>query len=199
MRYAKNQHDKTHRRITQRAAAMLRERGIAQTGIAGLMAASGLTNGAFYAHFASKEALVAETLRDLADHPGRFTAALESGEPPERWLRLYLSPEHRDHPEAGCAAAPLAAEIGRHPPATRQAFAAMTGRALAAMALQMPGADAAARLSRARAVYALLIGTLQFARAAVDAADSDAILDSGIAAALVLCEGQDPPRDSPIA
>lgn len=187
MRYAKDQHDTTHRRITGQAASMLRERGIAQTGIAGLMAASGLTNGAFYAHFASKEALVAETLRDLADHPGRFVAALESGAPPEQWLRLYLSTEHRDHPQAGCAAAALAAEIARHPADTRRAFGSMTGRALEAMARQMPGDDDDARLSRARAVYALLIGTLQFARAAADASESDAILDSGVAAGLALC------------
>ncbi|MCQ8240080.1 TetR/AcrR family transcriptional regulator [Rhizosaccharibacter radicis] len=185
MRYTDGQRERTRDRILDVAGRLFREQGVASSGMAGLMAAAGLTNGAFYAHFPSKEALVQEVLAHRRQ--GRFTEALREGEPPERWIRLYLNPDHRDRPGEGCMMAPLAAEIGRHPPDTRERFCAALGRTIELIAAHVPGASEADRLVRAHAVFGLMMGTLQLARATGTGSASDAILGGGVRAALALC------------
>jgi len=64
MRYDKGHKDETRRHILDVASAQFRESGIAAVGLAGIMSEAGLTNGAFYTHFASKEDLVQEVLTD---------------------------------------------------------------------------------------------------------------------------------------
>ncbi|MBE7212320.1 MAG: TetR family transcriptional regulator [Gluconacetobacter diazotrophicus] len=188
MRYGRNQRDETRTRILDVASRMFRERGVAATGVAGLMEAAGLTNGAFYAHFPSKEALVADAVTDQPGRrPGRFAELLSSGASPEHWIPLYLSPEHRDDPGGGCPVASLAAELARHPEPTRARFAEAVERTVALMAVHMPGHDEADRLNRAYALYGTLLGTLQLARIAGRGPASDAILAGGIRAALAGC------------
>src|SRR4051795_4785168 len=123
MRYAKDHKQATRRRILDAAGRRLKQDGIDGAGVAAVMSDAGLTNGAFYAHFASKEDLVANVLADQlraqrqsfdAEHPGR--AGLEA------FIRAYLSPEHRDHCADGCPSAALLDEITRRPDATRQVF-----------------------------------------------------------------------------
>jgi TetR/AcrR family transcriptional regulator, transcriptional repressor for nem operon len=187
MRYGKNHREQTRSRILDVAAQQFRERGIASSGLAGLMAAAGLTNGAFYAHFASKEDLVRDALADRPDRPRTsFVAALEAGEPPGVWIPRYLSAGHRDDPGTGCQVAALAAEIGRHSAETRAAFCERVEHVVALIAPQMPGDVPDARTGRARAVYALLVGTMQLARAAGTGPASDTVLANGIEAALTL-------------
>ena len=107
----------------------------------------------------------------------------------ETAVRAYLSPEHRDAPGTGCPIAALASEVARHPRATRHAFASHnepTLDALAALLSSQRGkevgrADAAAFLG-------LLAGTLQLARATPDRAESDAILEAGVRAAIRLAK-----------
>src|SRR6476661_1801469 len=98
MRYAKDQKQATRQRILETAGRRFKQDGIDGAGVAALMADAGLTNGAFYAHFASKEDLVANVLAD------QLRAQRESldAEPADRagleaFVRSYLSPEHRDH------------------------------------------------------------------------------------------------------
>ena len=99
-------------------------------------------------------------------------------------VRAYLSAEHRDAPGTGCPIAALAAEVARHPRATRHTFASHNEPTLVALAAWLSSqrrreadrADAAAFLG-------LLAGTLQLARATPDRAESDAILEAGIRAA----------------
>ena len=60
MRYTKDHKQETHARIVKKASVKLRERGAHGIGVADLMKEAGLTHGGFYAHFASREALVVE-------------------------------------------------------------------------------------------------------------------------------------------
>src|SRR5881397_2926842 len=103
MRYGKDQKEATRRRILDAAGRRFKQDGIDGAGVATLMSDAGLTNGAFYAHFTSKEDLVANVLADQlrAQHE-----SLDS-EPSDRagleaFVRSYLSPEHRDHAAEGC-------------------------------------------------------------------------------------------------
>src|SRR5215208_6118192 len=123
MRYTKDHKQATRRRILDAAGRRLKEDGIDGAGVAAVMSDAGLTNGAFYGHFTSKEDLVANVLADqLRTQRHRFDA-----QPPDRAgleaiIRAYLSPQHRDEWAEGCPSAALLDEIDRRPAATRQIF-----------------------------------------------------------------------------
>jgi TetR/AcrR family transcriptional regulator, transcriptional repressor for nem operon len=187
MRYAPEHNDATRERILEAASRLFREHGIAAVGLAKIMAEADLTVGTFYTHFKSKEALVREALlRSLDARNEALEQALLGGDL-EVVVRAYLSPEHRDAAGTGCPVAALASEVARHPRGTRHTFAshnAPTFDALAAWLSSRRGnevgrADAAALLG-------LLAGTLQLARATPDRAESDAMLEAGVRAALRL-------------
>jgi TetR/AcrR family transcriptional repressor of nem operon len=185
MRYAKGHKDDTRQHIVEVAAKKFREEGVAAAGIAGLMAEAGLTNGAFYNHFESKEHLVQEALRAASDK--RVTRMREAGPGAvEAWIRGYLSPSHRDDPGQGCPTAALAAEIARHSEATRGVFTASVSRVVAMIAAEMTEGTPEERERGAMAAYGMLVGTLQLARAVTDREMSDRFLKSGLETALAL-------------
>ena len=200
MRYEKGHKDVTRKRIVDVASKRFRKEGVEAVGLAGLMADAGLTHGGFYAHFKSKEDLVREAVSDAF---GQSNAAFErvvrdhgdggenrSGDGGEDGfaviVRKYLRPEHRDHPELGCAAAALVAEIARHPEPTREAFTGHLNRLVDLVEAQLPASPSDRRRKCATAVVALMMGSLQLARAETDAARSAEILDSGVEAAFAL-------------
>lgn len=192
MRFDKGHKEQTRRRIVETAAKRFRKEGVEAVGIAGLMADAGLTHGGFYAHFASKEDLVRAALEEAADQGYARRVALAAKAEPgaktvEAMVRSYLRPIHRDTPELGCAAAALIAEIARHEPETRAAFSARLGELLGQFEAALP-ADMEPELRQRRAIgmFAVMLGTLQMARAVTDAALSDKMLESGVAAALML-------------
>ncbi|GAA4498561.1 TetR/AcrR family transcriptional regulator [Gluconacetobacter tumulicola] len=186
MRYGKGHREETRRHIIDVAARRFREDGVAAAGIAGLMADAGLTNGAFYTHFTSKEDLVRQALQAVQENTqGTTVQALKDGAPPEVWLRRYLSPQHRDNPGAGCVAAALSAEIARHPEETRDIFRAGYEKFVGLIAATLPIGTPAERRAKAQALYGLMIGTLQLARAVGKGPESDEILDNGVKAGLV--------------
>src|SRR5881227_1535455 len=122
-RYAKEHKQATRRRIVETAGSRLKRDGIDGSGIATLMSDAGLTNGAFYAHFDSKEDLIANVLADQLRAQRQSFDAQSSGRAGlEAFIRDYLSPEHRDEFADGCPSAALLDEIGRRPDATRQVF-----------------------------------------------------------------------------
>src|SRR5437764_13972352 len=113
-RYGKEHKEATRRRIVEAAGRRLKRDGIDGSGVAALMADAGLTNGAFYAHFASKDDLVATAVADqLHEQLERYRAAAPERAGVERMVREYLSVEHRDNVEHGCPSAALLHEIGR--------------------------------------------------------------------------------------
>jgi TetR/AcrR family transcriptional repressor of nem operon len=113
-RYGKEQKHATRRRIVESAGRRFKRDGIDSSGVATLMADAGLTNGAFYAHFASKEDLVATALADQLRAQAEHLRALPPGNSGlEQFVRWYLSVEHRDTPQDGCPSAALLDEIGR--------------------------------------------------------------------------------------
>jgi TetR/AcrR family transcriptional repressor of nem operon len=185
MRYEKGHKDLTRQRIVEVASRQFREHGVAAVGIAGIMSDAGLTNGAFYAHFDSKEDLVREVLSH-AGFRNKLSKAAENGTGLAGAIRDYLSQNHRDNPGKGCPTSALVAEIARHPRATRDAF---TGKVDDVIAMIGAGLDAETESERRRkavAIYALMVGTLQLARAVNDKRLSGEILQSGADEAVAL-------------
>jgi TetR/AcrR family transcriptional repressor of nem operon len=187
MRYEKGRKDETRRHILDVATARFRESGIAAVGLASIMSDAGLTNGAFYSHFSSKEELVREVLLDaLTRREERHKTNLDNAVAFETTIRDYLSPRHRDHAGTGCPTAALAAEIARHPKTTRDAFTGKTSDIIALMAAQIPEGSAAERRRKAIAIYATMVGALQLSRAVNDRQLSGEILENAAEAAVTL-------------
>ena len=189
MRYTKGHKQATRQRILEAAGRRFKQDGIDGAGVAAVMSDAGLTNGAFYAHFASKEDLVANVLADqLRAQRHSFDA-----QPPDRagleaFIRAYLSPEHRDQCADGCPSAALLDEIDRRPAATRQVF---TDELLAIaddIAVRLDPTDADAARTDALTLFGMLIGTLQLARALTDRDLSDQLLARGVETALKLID-----------
>ena len=187
MRYEKGHKEATRQHIVDVASAQFREGGIAAIGLAGIMSAAGLTNGAFYAHFESKEDLVREVLLDaLAGRERRLRSNLAAGIGLEVALRDYLSARHRDSAGNGCPTAALVAEIARHPKKTRDVFTDRVSEFIPLLAERIASGTADERRRQATAIYSLMIGALQLARAVSDRKLSDEILENALEAALRL-------------
>jgi TetR/AcrR family transcriptional regulator, transcriptional repressor for nem operon len=153
------------------------------------MSDAGLTNGAFYAHFTSKEDLVANVLADQLraqrqslDAEARDRAGLEA------FVRSYLSPQHRDQCADGCPSAALLDEIARRPEATRQVFTNELMGVIDDIASRLDPTDVDAARTDALSVFGLMVGTLQLARALTDRDLSDQLLARGVESALKLLD-----------
>jgi TetR/AcrR family transcriptional repressor of nem operon len=185
MRYEKGHKDATRQRILDAASRQFREQGVAAVGLAGIMTDAGLTNGAFYAHFGSKEDLVREVLSN-APRNQMWQAVADGDAEVESAIRGYLSADHRDNPGRGCPISALAAEIARHPEPTRQAFTGKVANIIESIAVRLGTGTKRERRRKAVAIYGLMVGTLQLARAVTDKQLSDEILRSGADAAVAL-------------
>ena len=187
MRYGKEHKQATRQRIIEAAGRRLKSDGIDGSGVATLMADAGLTNGAFYAHFASKDDLVATVIADQLRAQCEGLGALPPGPAGiEQLVRAYLSAGHRDNHKDGCPSAALLDEIGRSAEATRQAYTDGVVTVADNIADRLAPRDPQQARVQALSVIALMVGTLQLSRALADRKLSDAVLDQGIQNALAL-------------
>ena len=188
MRYSKEHKQETHARIVKKASVRLREKGAHGIGVADLMKEAGLTHGGFYAHFASREALVIEAFAYAMDRGTERWRKLAEATPPEKRLATivgsYLTPLHRDDPGHGCAIPALSAEIARESPKTRKAFAAKLEQMIEMIAAQIPDVPRKTARKQAMASLATMMGTLVLARVAGSGELSDDILGAGREAVL---------------
>ena len=180
MRYDSDHKEATRQRILAASGRRMKLDGIDGSGVAALMADAGLTNGAFYAHFASKDDLVAQVVADQLRVQLDTLGELAPGrDGVEQFLRWYLSAEHRDAPADGCPSAALLDEIARSSDAVRAGYThgllALSDEVAARIAPHDPAAARATVLG----VFATLIGTLQLARAVTDPSIADTILEQG--------------------
>lgn len=121
MRYASTHKQATRDKLLESSCAIAKQDGFEATGIDALMAAIGLTGGAFYSHFQSKDALFAAIVEREMDNSAAMLAGGQDAGPDHvaKCLRSYLSTGHAMHPESGCALPTLGAEIARAAPAVR--------------------------------------------------------------------------------
>ena len=188
MRYSREHKLETHARIVKKASVRLREKGAHGVGVADLMKEAGLTHGGFYAHFASREALVIEAFNYAMERGTERWRKLAEATPPAKRLTTivdsYLTPLHRDDPGHGCAIPTLGAEIARESPRTRKAFAARLDQMIDMLAAQIPDVPRKAARKQAMAAVATMMGTLVMARVAGSGEFSDEILGAGREAVL---------------
>lgn len=169
----------SHERIVRAAARAIRRTGYDGTGVADIMKAAGLTHGAFYAHFASREAMLAEAADRAGAESNAFAASVIAAAPPAQSLRAlmlaYLSDEHLAAIETGCPVSALGSEMPRQAPEVRRAATRRIKEMIDMVARQSPDWGQAAAHERALATVAAMVGALMIARAVDDPALSDSL------------------------
>jgi AcrR family transcriptional regulator len=189
MRYSTDHKQATRQRILEVAGRRFKQDGIDGAGVAAVMSDAGLTNGAFYAHFASKEDLVANVLANqLRAQRQSFDAQPPDRRGLEAFIRSYLSPQHRDQCADGCPSAALLDEIVRRPAATKQVFTDELMGVIDDIASRLDPTDAEAARTDALTLFGLMLGTLQLARAITDRDLSDQLLARSLETALKLLD-----------
>ena len=192
VRYGKEHKQATRRRIIEAAGRRLKRDGIDGSGVATLMKDAGLTNGAFYAHFESKDSLVATAIANELDtlHANLVEQADPGAAGLEQIVRWYLSAHHRDNPGDGCPNAALLDEIGRSGDATRQAYTDGVLVVIDGLAARMAPEDPLSARVKVLSLLGLMAGTLQLARALTDRQLSDDLLEQGLRNALALVDAE---------
>src|SRR6516164_11706473 len=122
MRYPAKETAAKHERIVKEASRLFRERGFENVTVAEVMKAAGLTHGAFYAHFASKEELQAAAVAYGQTLSARRAQQSSTKKQKVSYPERYLSRWHRDNPGDGCTMAALAQEVARSSPELKAAF-----------------------------------------------------------------------------
>jgi TetR/AcrR family transcriptional repressor of nem operon len=190
-RYGKEHKQATRRRIVETAGRRLKRDGIEGSGIATLMADAGLTNGAFYNHFASKDDLIASAVADqLREQSANFSARPPGRAGLEQIVREYLSVQHRDNPDDGCTSAALLDEIARAPDATKRAYTDGLLVVIDDIAARLAPDDPESARARTLGIFALMAGTLQLSRALAARQLADDVLEQGIENALALLDAE---------
>jgi TetR/AcrR family transcriptional repressor of nem operon len=116
MRYPAEETAEKHARILEQASILFRERGFSGVSVSEIMKATGLTHGAFYNHFESKDDLISKCIDDAsAKALDLLQASSSSSERVGQYIHDYLTEDHRDDRGNGCVMAALASEVAREP------------------------------------------------------------------------------------
>lgn len=174
----------THERIVDAAALAIRRSGYHGTGVADIMKAAGLTHGGFYAHFDSRDALLAEA----ADRAGlesvqqlqQLAAGTSGAQALQAMIQGYLSKEHMESVDIGCHVAALGSEMPRQSPEVRHAATRRVKEAIDLIARQLPDWGQPAAHERALVTLATMVGAMVLARAVDDPRMSDALRDAAV-------------------
>ncbi|RKU00550.1 TetR family transcriptional regulator [Burkholderia sp. Nafp2/4-1b] len=165
--------------IIAAAERLFRVRGVDAVGLTELMKEAGFTQGGFYNHFKSKDALVAavveKAMQDRADSPNTGSVAKQ--------VTAYLSSKHRDNVEAGCPLSGFAGDAPRLTDAARACYAHGVAGYLERLERTVAAENPATPDARgdAIAIFSQMIGALVLSRAVAgtDPALADEILDAG--------------------
>ncbi len=167
MRVTNQRKAETRERILDAAGALFRTHGIDAVGVDAIMHGAGLTHGGFYAHFASKEALVAEvSAASLARSAARWERLSQDSDGAAALAGIvdsYLDPAHVAASETGCVLTTLGPEMARRR-ASRSAITGSIRRMADALTRCLPGH----RRPRALAALSTMVGAVVLARLSDD-------------------------------
>lgn len=181
MKVSRSQAAENRERILESAGRLFREKGFDGVGVAELMKTAGLTNGAFYGHFESKDDLIAKACeRVLAStfDPWSELPQDESGVALKAFLATYLSPRHAAARGEGCLFAALSGEVARQSGPARRSFTENLERRIAALMRVVRPHGGLARRERALATMSAVVGALMLARTVDDPELSAELLEA---------------------
>jgi TetR/AcrR family transcriptional repressor of nem operon len=185
MGYSQAQKAESKRRVLEVASRQIRENGIEALGVADCMRSAGLTHGAFYGHFASRDALIVEALEHALGQSAKRIAATANEDaqnaartPLASIAEAFLSEGHANNPGQGCALCALAGEA-RHASADVRALLRRYVEQLASRIAKAIGKDGGEQA--ALGIVATIVGAISLARTVDDDALAKSILDSSLA------------------
>ena len=180
MRYEPEHKTQTRDRIVRNAARKFRAEGINGPGVASVMKASGLTVGGFYKHFRNRDELLAEAIAEgFSESSEKIYSSLQNVPREERWkalVRMYLSPEHCDHPDSGCPVAALAPEMARAKLGVRKRISGLIKDRADRWVEFMPGRTAAERERNYVVIFTAMVGAVSVARILTEPDDRQRVL-----------------------
>jgi TetR/AcrR family transcriptional regulator, transcriptional repressor for nem operon len=176
--------DATHERIVAVAARAIRRSGYDGTGVADIMKEAGLTHGAFYAHFTSREAMLAEAAARACSESAAAVAEVVARVPPgmalASMLGAYLSKEHLERIDIGCPLAALGSETSRQTLEVRRVATRHIKEMIDLVARQSPEWGQPGAHQRALVTVATMVGALLLARAVDDPRLSDSLREAAL-------------------
>jgi TetR/AcrR family transcriptional repressor of nem operon len=182
MRYDSEHKAQTRERVLQEASAAIRSQGPDRIGVAAIMARAGLTHGGFYAHFKSKDDLIAEAVAYMFE--SRYTAFFSHLDTPDPRVALllfvesYLSMRHRNAIDRGCPIPVLAGDVPRMSLAARAKFEAAVDRLTQGIATLLERLGVENPPARATSLLSEMIGALALSRLHSDATKAEHLLDN---------------------
>jgi TetR/AcrR family transcriptional repressor of nem operon len=183
-RTASGRKDATHERIVETAARAIRRSGYSGTGVADIMKEAGLTHGGFYAHFASRDAMLAEAADRAGAEGVAAVARVAAAAPPQQALQAmmqaYLSKTHVESVETGCGVAALCSETPRQAPQVRRAATRRIKEMIDLVARESPDWGRPGAHEHALVTVATMVGALVLARAVDDARLSEALREAAL-------------------
>jgi TetR/AcrR family transcriptional repressor of nem operon len=180
MRYDTEHKARTKEKVLREAANAIRAEGPDRIGVAGLMAKAGLTHGGFYAHFDSKDDLIAQAITQMFED--RYENVIErmegkaAGEQLETFVDGYLSARHRDDPSRGCPIPTLSGELARMPDVARRRFADGSERMAKWVATLLKEIGVAEPRDLAASIMAEMVGAVALSRVVDDPLKSNRML-----------------------
>ena len=182
MRYRPEHKAEIHRKIVKDASQRVRAEGLNGAAVAAVMRDTGLTHGGFYKHFASKDDLLLESLREaFREIVETWVNAAKQSPNKAAWkaiVKAYLSPEHCEHPERGCPVAALAPELARVDKRMKPQIVAELAKYKSQMQPFMPGRRAEDKERAFFAIFSTIIGAVELARLLPDPAMRETALAS---------------------
>jgi TetR/AcrR family transcriptional repressor of nem operon len=180
MRYDTEHKQRTHDKVVKAAANAIRSQGPDKIGVAGLMSKVGLTHGGFYAHFKSKDELIAEAITHMFDERyeafEKCFAGATQAEGLDKYIDLYLSTLHRDRRDKGCPLVSLSGDVVRLPLPARKRFESGMARLIDAIAEVLKALGHTNPEPLATSVISEMVGAVAMSRAVPNAAMSEQFL-----------------------
>ncbi len=178
-----NRKEVTHARIVETAARAIRRSGYDGTGVADIMKEAGLTHGGFYAHFSSRDAMLAEAAGQAGDDTikmiNQTLAAMPGQQALKTLMQGYLSNEHMANFETGCSITALGSEMPRQAPEVRNASTSRIKEILRLIEERL-SVDHSDAYDKALVMTATMVGTLLLARAVNDPELSEAFRQAAL-------------------
>jgi len=182
MRYQPGHKAEIHQKIVKDASARVRAEGLSGAAVSAVMRDAGLTHGGFYKHFASKDELLVESLKEgFREIIDTLVRAAEQSPPGKAWkaiVNTYLRPEMCEYPEHGCPLATLAPELARVDKHMKPQIVEELVTYKEHMVPFMPGRRTMDKERAFFAIFSTMIGAIEIARLLPDPAIREKVLGS---------------------
>ncbi|MEH6631006.1 MAG: TetR/AcrR family transcriptional regulator [Halopseudomonas aestusnigri] len=184
--------EETHKRMLAAAGRSFRSHGYAGIGVDGIAKEAGVTSGAFYAHFGSKDGAFSLAVRDGLDEVIAGVPVFQSNHG-EDWVQAfaeyYLGKPHREDQACGCAMTSLTPEVGRSNDELKLTYEKKMSKIASLIAEGLAGTSEENRIARAWAMLAVLIGGLNITRA-INNLDTAEQISEAVKSAAIKAAGQ---------